>query len=260
MIRLAPIFLVIVGAPGNAQTDTICTDRPTKGNAPCTVPAGRLQIESDLWNFTQDTADGARSRAESYVSPVFKVGLTSSSDLQVGVPLWTTISNFDRGRKASASGVGDLTVRYKRRLTSTDEKLQVGIIPFIKLPTASRKLGNGAWEGGVIVPVTIGLVDGINLNLGPEVDILADTDGSGHHAQLVGLAALSTTLPKGFGASVELWTAQSLEQGRRGQRYSFDAAFTYQSRPDVLLDLGVNIGLNKQTPDTQLYIGASKLF
>src|SRR5208282_3287838 len=35
-----------------------CTDRPTKSTGPCTVDAGVWQVESDVYNYTYDSADG----------------------------------------------------------------------------------------------------------------------------------------------------------------------------------------------------------
>lgn len=259
MIRLAPLFILLMGQPAHGQTETICTDRPTKGNAPCTVPTGRIQVEADLWSLSASNSEGRRVESSSYLSPVFKLGLTVSSDLQLGIPLWSElkVAGADRAR---ISGVGDVIVRYKHRLTDTNERTQVAIIPFVKAPTAKNGLGNGEWEGGVILPITLKLNDRLELNLGPEIDLLAKSTGSGHYVQLVGLAAITTSLPRGFGASIELWSSQGLEANNNVDQYSFDAAFTYQSRADTLFDLGVNLGLNRATADAQLYVGLSRLF
>lgn len=44
------VAAVLLPTTARAQADEqpICTDRPTKANSVCTVPAGRVQVESDL--------------------------------------------------------------------------------------------------------------------------------------------------------------------------------------------------------------------
>ena len=39
-------------SPAAPAEDPICTDRPTKANLACTVPAGRIQVEADAVNWT----------------------------------------------------------------------------------------------------------------------------------------------------------------------------------------------------------------
>jgi hypothetical protein len=41
---------------------------------------------------------------------------------------------------------------------------------------------------------------------------------------------------------------------------SADGAVAYLVRDDLQLDAGANFGLNKQTPDIELYAGISKRF
>src|SRR5205814_3549279 len=62
-----------------------CTDRPTKGTGPCTVDAGHLQIESDIFNATQQNSDGAVTDTYLYTNPTFRLGLTESLDLELNI-------------------------------------------------------------------------------------------------------------------------------------------------------------------------------
>ena len=63
-------------AAGAGGDDPICTDRPGKGNNACTVPAGTLQLETDLINWTRDDQGGVRTDTILYTNPTLKLGLT----------------------------------------------------------------------------------------------------------------------------------------------------------------------------------------
>jgi len=78
-------------------------------------------------------------------------------------------------------------------MTSDNAPVQLALIPFVKLPTAKRGIGNRKVEGGLAVPVSFGL-GGITATLGPEADLLADGDGGGRHVALVNLINLSGTV------------------------------------------------------------------
>src|SRR5215467_8566130 len=50
-----------------------CTDRPTKGTGPCTVDAGHLQIESDVFNTTLQNSNGVVTDTYLYTNPNFRL-------------------------------------------------------------------------------------------------------------------------------------------------------------------------------------------
>src|SRR6201985_3588266 len=61
----------------------ICTDRPTKANATCTVPEGMWQLETDVGNFTHDAHDGSSTDTLYFVNPYLKYGIGSHTDIEV---------------------------------------------------------------------------------------------------------------------------------------------------------------------------------
>lgn len=238
----------------------ICTDRPTKSNAPCTVPAGRVQVETDLFNWTRTEAGGARSDLFLYTNPTLKYGLSDSSDIQLNLAPYVEAKTRTGDVRSAERGVGDLFVRFKQRLTAPDATVQVGVIPFLKVPTAKRGIGNRAFEGGVIVPVAIAL-EGATLTLVPELDLLADaTDPGDRHLQMQGVANLAFAVAPRTTLAVELWTAQNWDPSGTVRQYSADAALSYLVTDDLQLDVGGNVGLNQATPDVQLYLGLSTRF
>jgi hypothetical protein len=260
---LVAAVLVLLPAVADAQLKRdeapICTDRPTKANAACTVPASRVQIESDVAGWTRADGGGARTDVVVPLNPTVKLGLDAATDIQISLAPYVRVRTRDGDGDGveRLDGVGDLVVRLKRRLTAPDAKAQVALIPFVKAPTARRGIGNREWEGGLIMPVQFALPADATLTLGPEIDLLADADGRGRHVQLAGVVNLSKALAPRVTAYAELWTAQNFDPARTVRQYSADAAVAYLLAPRLQFDLGANFGLNRATPDAQLYAGVS---
>jgi len=55
----------------------------------------------------------------------------------------------------------------------------------------------------------------------------------------------------------ELWSNFNFDNPRTIQQYSFDTAVAYIVRPNFQIDAGMNIGLNRDTPALQVYMGAA---
>lgn len=249
-------------APAAAPSEpALCTDRPTKANSVCTVPTGKLQIETDLINWTRNDDAGTRTDVILYTNPYVKYGLGPNTDIEVNWTPYLTVRSRSGGSVDKLSGVGDVYVRLKQRLTNPSGKLQVGVIPFVKAPTAKRGIGNREWEGGVALPVQYSLPQGFTLTLGPEVDLLADsTNLNKRHAQLVGAVNVGKALSSTVTAYAELWTAQNYDPAGTIRQYSADVAVAWLVQPKLQLDLGGNFGLNRLTPDAQVYLGLSTRF
>ena len=149
--RSARLFaLVVLGVASGVAAQpapseaVLCTDRPTKANAACTVQEGMVQIEADLFGWQTSRRGGGRVDVLVFGNPTIKYGLSESSDIQLN---W---SPYARARSRDAAGVvsidegiGDVTLRFKQRLTVPGEAWQVALLPFVKLPTAPSSIGNG---------------------------------------------------------------------------------------------------------------------
>lgn len=251
----APVVAQEAAAPG-----PICTDRPTKSNAACTVPRGLVQLETDLLNLTRLDAGGARTDVLLYTNPTLKFGLSESSDIQLNIAPLVEVRTRADGVTTSQTGVGDLTVRFKQRLTPAGASTQVAVIPFVKVPTAEGGIGNREWEGGLIVPVNIAL-GRATLTLVPELDLLADSGNpDDRHLQFQGVVNLAFPVAPRMTLAVEFWTAQNWDPAKTIRQNSADAAVSYLVKDNLQLDVGGNFGLNEATPDVQLYLGLSTRF
>jgi hypothetical protein len=242
-----------------AAPTPICTDRPTKANATCTVPAGDWQVETDIVNWTHSDVGGVKTDVLLAPNPTLKYGLSDKADIELSLAPYEEIRTSTGGVTTRASGVGDLYVRLKWSLLS-NSSASVSIIPWIKAPTASHSLGNGKVEEGVALPVSFSLPDKVSLTLGPEIDGLENAALNGQHANLVNVVNLSRPFTDKLTLAAELWNDQNYDPLGTVSQTSADVAAAYAVTSTLQFDLGANFGLNRATPKTQLYLGVSKRF
>jgi Putative MetA-pathway of phenol degradation len=240
-----------------------CTDRPTKGTGVCTVDAGHVQIESDIFNATFDRQDGVTTDTYVYTDPTIKLGITDDTDVEASLAPFTQTIVRDRaaGTRDTVAGFGDLYLRVKTNFAgNSGGDFGFAVEPYLKLPTASDAIGNGALEGGMLVPLSYALSDTLSLGATPELDVLKNALDDGRHAAFQMPVSLTAALSATTTLSGELWMNVDGDPSATTRQYSADVAATWQppGTKDLQLDCGVNFGLNKSTPDTQAYVGVSK--
>jgi hypothetical protein len=242
---------------------SLCTDRPTKSTGPCTVDAGHWQVESDIYNWTQQSLGGVTTTTELFTNPTLKLGVTNTLDVEVNIAPYERITTRSGGVTTTAEGVGDLYLRAKWAPIGDDGgSFAFALVPYVKVPTASHSIGNGEVEGGVVAPIQFTLSNNLQVLFDPEIDVLADASGSGYHANTISLVSLTYPVSKTVNVSAELWGDANFDPSGTVSQASFDlgAAWIPAKQPDLQFDGGVNLGLNKATPGVQAYVGISHRF
>ena len=261
ILVVAAIAAASASAAAAAGEQPICADRPGKSSQACTVPAGHFQFESSLADWTLDRHGGERDTALAIGETGFKFGLTDRSHIDIDITPWERTTSRQGNSHASASGFGDILVSYKYRLTTADAPLLVAVSPFVKVPTAKRSLGNGKWEGGFIVPIQWAIPKSpLVLSLTPEIDGAANSDRPGHHLATAQVANLGWQVTPKLNLSAEIWGQWDWDPAGTTRQASADGAVAYLVSQEVQLDSGFNIGLNRVTPDIELYVGIAKQF
>jgi hypothetical protein len=190
-----------------------------------------------------------------------KYGLGPKVDVELWVTPLLTEHVHGAGSSEHHSSFGDTLVRVKYELTSDNAPVQVAIDPFVKIPTANHEIGNGKVEGGLVVPVQVPLGTGpLTLSLDPELDWVANEDTHGRHLATQQVVNLGLAATEKLNVSMEVWTMWDLGGHGGGDQVSFDGAVAYLVSNDVQLDAGANVGLNRQTPDVEIYTGVSIRF
>lgn len=254
------LVLAVAAAAAAAELPPNCADRPAKATGTCTVPAGRLQLESGIADWALTKENGVRAGQLTVGSSTLKLGVTDNSDVEVAFSPYARLRVSGSGAGSTISGVGDLIFRYKWRPTSDDAPVQVAAVPFIKLPTAAHDIGNGQVEGGIAMPVGFALGGPVSMTLGPEADILADVDGHGRHIGLVNVVNVAGPVGSRLTLTAELWSSFNFDPAGTVRQASADAALAYALSNDIQLDAGANFGLTRATPDVELYAGISARF
>lgn len=261
---LALIAALAAGSARAAELRDLCPDRPAKGTSPCTVDQGHLQLEVDLADTSWDRSGGVKTVDSLWAAPTLKYGLTGNLDLEAA---WTPYERIsERGPGAARdhqSGVGDLVFKAKLNPTGNPKDgPSLALIPYLKAPIASRQIGDGAWEEGLIGALAAGLPGGWSLNLTPEFDRLLNGAGSGRRAAASVSLGLTHAIGGGVSATGELWEAKDWDPGGHSHQASADVALAWipTAQPSLQLDIGLNLGLNRQTPRTQAYLGVARRF
>ena len=261
LILISALLLVSSTAAIAAGDEPICPDRPSKSTGPCTVPEGKWQIETGLVDWSRDKSDGVTTDLTMWGSSALKYGISPKADVQLWVTPLEAISVHGGGVHEHDSSFGDTLVRVKYQITSDEARVQLALDPFVKIPTANRRVGNGKVEGGLLVPVQIAIGKSpFTLSLDPEIDMMANVDGKGRHAAMIQVANLGWQANKKLTFTTELWRQWDWDPSRTVRQASWDGSVAYLVNKDLQLDAGANFGLNRQTADIDLYTGVSVRF
>jgi outer membrane putative beta-barrel porin/alpha-amylase len=260
MKRLAAALLLLAAAPArSADLGPVCPDRPGRGTSACTLEAGHAQLELGLFDENFQRRSGVTTDAGTAGSLLAKWGVSDRADVEAGITLYQFQRVHDSSGTATTSGIGDLFLHAKINPLSSGSPFALVLDPFLKLPTAGGGLGNGAVEGGLVLPMSYDLGNSWSLAMTPEADIQRNTSLAGYHANLVDVIGLGKSFGP-FTLGAEVWSGQNLDPAGAVSQYSFDLDAAWVTDDDTQLDGGVNFGLNRATPDVEIYFGISRRF
>jgi Putative MetA-pathway of phenol degradation len=245
----AAVFAWGVPCCAAAELRPLSTDRPDTTESPRTVDAGRFQFEMEVANASRDGGDREFSVGEMNA----KYGLDAATDLQWVMPFYQHV-------RGGSEGFGEVEIRLKRNLWGNDEgRTALALMPFLKLPTANGYLGNGEFEGGLIIPLGFEGPAGWSCAVMAELDLAAADGGGSHH--LVGLTSATTShaLSGNTGVFLELVSILSAESGADWEAY-FNAGMTWGVTPAWQIDGGVRCGLTRAATGFTPFLGVSTKF
>ena len=258
------LYTFLNPTPDSALRD-FTPDRPARASTPITVDAGRFQIESDFLNYTRDFQNGSRTRTYQAADPLLKLGMTDFMDFEVALGGYVNTRTVDTSTGMVSSrgqGFGDVTLTSKFNLLGNEGgKVAFAIAPYLIIPSGTRNVSAKQLEGGVLAPLTISLPSDFHLTLQTEVDALANVNGPGTHVSFTNIANISHDIPgvKDLTGIAEIYTSVSTES-HSPDTYTFDLALAYLVEKNTQLDVGANIGLNRDAPDLQVYSGVAHRF
>ncbi|MDB6070697.1 MAG: hypothetical protein JWL81_1868 [Verrucomicrobiales bacterium] len=237
--------------PAPPELREMSTDRPDTTESPFTVDAGHFQFELEIAAWERSGRHTTLNLGELNL----KAGMTSSTDLQLVLPLYSRTQHSD-----GPEGFGDVTVRLKHNLWGNDGgPTAFGIMPFLKIPTARSGLGNGAVEGGLILPFSFSLPGNWDAAVMSEIDFAADDEGDHHHAVFVTSFTTSHAITENTAGFMELVSVLDTRSGSGAQAY-FNTGLTWKPSARWQLDGGLRTGLTADSADFTPFLGCSAKF
>ena len=256
----APLLLLLLALPAKAdELKPICPDRPGRGTSACTLEDGHAQLELGLFDDSFQHRSGVTTDTDNVGVALAKWGVSDRMDVEAGMALYQEQRVHDASGTMILSGVGDLFLHAKYNPLAGDSAFALVLDPFLKLPTASGGLGNGAVEGGLVLPMSYDLGNNWSLAMTPEADLQLNSSGNGMHANLVDVVGVGKSFGP-FNIGAEIWTGQNLDPAGTTSQYSFDLDAAWLAGNNTQLDCGLNLGLNRATPDLEIYFGISRRF
>ena len=267
MIRLAPLLLLAAvsgTSPALAQDSSrdLCANRPGRGSPPCILDVGRFQVETSLVDFTHDKQPGSVVDTSLFADLAFRLGISKTSELQLAWSPYVGVKTRDLSGVSRVSGYSDVTLAYRQSLANPDGSgFSIAVQPYVSAPVGRKGIGAGAWQGGLAVPISIALPSGFALGLTPQAAVVRNQAHDGAHLNWTGVIGVSHPIgPYSLGA--ELYANRDDDPAGGTTRATFDlfTAWTPPWAPDTQFDVGLNAGLNRQTPDYEAYLGIARRF
>lgn len=262
LFGLAFAALILAAGPAGAQTTLrdLCPDRPGKGSPPCILDVGHLQAEIGLADLQRDRQSGVTTDSSAYGDLELRAGLTPRLEAQLAWSPALSTRQRTAGVTTRENGVGDLALALRASLRNPDgQGLSIALQPYVSAPTATRGFGAGGWEGGLIVPMSLPLTPDLAVAFSPELDVVRDSGGRGTHLAWSAAAGVG----HGFGpvqVGIELWAGRDDDPSGAVTQASLDLMAAWSPNDDLQLDLGLNAGLNRDTPDLEIYAGLARRF
>jgi hypothetical protein len=269
MAAAMPICHAQEAAPAD-QLRAMDTDRPNVTNTPHTIDAGHVQLEAGMMDYTydRDRYQGADARSDrwDFGQLNIRVGVLGNLELNAIVDAYQFVRTRDDAARTTsrAAGIGDTIVGGKLNLWGNSGSDDVwatafAIQPQIKLPTAHDTIGNGRVEFSVGVPFQINLPAGFHLGLQSRVAYERDTANTGYVIGLENSIAVDHVVFDKLDLYVEYAAAASTEKHVEAVQ-TMDVGGTYALTDNVVLDTGLNLGLNKASDNVEILAGISVRF
>jgi hypothetical protein len=246
------------------------TDRPNITNTPHTIDAGHLQIETGVIDYAyfRDHSAGNKLREDDldFGQFNFRLGVTNNLEINAVIDAFdhVQIHDYAAGVASHADSFGDLVVGAKLNLWGDDGADDVwasalALQPQFKLPTARDDVGNGRFEFAVAAPFLMNLPAGFHLGLQTGVAYQRNAGNTGYLAGFPTSVSVDRVVIGNLDLYLEYACDPTTEPHLETQQ-TIDVGGTYPLNDNIVLDAGVNFGLNRATNDVEALAGISARF
>lgn len=266
-LRFVPLLLSVLPAhvtpAAAAELRDFCPDRPGLGTPTCIVDRGHVVVEGGIADWTRENDGSARSDTVMSGNVLVRYGLTDTLEVQAGWDGFGRVRARDTvaGISEHDDGRGDAIFALRQSLLNPDGSgFSVAVMPYIGAPTGTTAFSAGDWGGGVIVPISLDLGNGLSLGLSPEIDAAVDGDGDGRHLAYGSVIGLGISLSDTVSAALETSLFRDQDPDGDSTIALAGLALAWQPMENLQLDVGVVAGLNSDSPDAEVYGGIARRF
>ena len=145
-----------------AADDLIPTDRPSLSSSTVTVPPGALQIESGV-DYSRSRLSHGQDQEQVLIDVLMRTGITNRLEARLDINPLVWLKEADTN-----IGFGDLTLALKYRFLDSPEGSRwpaLGVLPFVKLPTARSPIGSERLDFGCTALATFDLPWDLSLDV-----------------------------------------------------------------------------------------------
>ncbi len=214
----------------------------------------------DFANYTYNKSGGETLHAWNIAPLNIKLGLLNNVDLQFVYDNYEHVHTRNPAGATTQSGFGDFTTRLKINLWGNDGgETAFGLLPYVKFPTSTGHLGNGAVEGGMIFPLAVKLPADFDLGTEAAAGFFRNETSRGRHAEFIGSVTVGHALVGDLSGYVEFFSSASTESHSQWIG-TLDLGLEFQLTKNVQLDCGCNLGLTSAADTAHAFSGITLRF
>lgn len=262
LFRRAALAVALL-SPVTAQARDYCSTRPSLGQSPCVLDAGRVAVETAIADWERDRSAEARTDTLLIADTLLRFGVTDRAELQLEWQPYGREVTRDRvlGETQRRDRVGDVTLGARINLANPGGSgFSWAVQPSVTVPVGRKPIGGGDWGASLIVPLAYGFSDTLQIQVSPEVAAEADGNGHGRHLVYGNIVGLEWDLTDTLTTSLEAAVRRDDDPVEPATYARAGVSLGWMANADTQLDVGTVIGLNDDTPDLRLYAGVSRRF
>ena len=254
------LVLACLAIPPAHAGDALSTDRPDFVESSDVVGPGHWQIETGL-SKERDSSAGAQTRTRT-TPTLLRIGLTEALELRFESDGRTSVQTTDSFGTSRETGWSDASLGFKWRMQEGDaEKGTPGIAWLAHFDIDS---GSSAFRGSGVRPslrvvaewdlphdMSVGVMPGIALDSRP--------DGHRFASGILAVTLGKAWTPR-WRTYVEIAGQQLASRRNGGSVVTLDTGLTYLVNDAFQLDLSLQRGITRESPDFAWGVGASIRF
>jgi Putative MetA-pathway of phenol degradation len=257
----AVVILALVAIIAPAAARDLCPERPGQTTPPCTVEPGHAVLETGLIDWSLQQSTQSRSDTITTGQSALRIGIANHSEIAIGWTPFATQRVRDKlaGLVDRQSGIGDITFAVKHSFGKADAPM-VAIKAFVTAPVGTAPSGAGDWTAGAVVPVSIPLSPTVQLSFTPEIDAVLNGSGSGHHIAYGSAGGLGLKLSNVLSLGADARVLRDDDPDGGATKATVGTSLAYQRGDSLQFDVGGNFGLNRDSPNVEIYVGIARRF